>query len=175
MKTLLKHTSIITGLLVSGTLIAAPYVFPAKGQTPEQQKQDTYDCHQWAVQQTGFDPTAPVQQPAPAAQASAQQAPPPQKGQIVKGAAKGAAVGGVVGQIGDVDSSDALKAGVAVGAMKGAADKRKSRAAQQQAAAKQKEDAAKQQAQQQQELAAKQTEYARAQTACLEGKGYTVK
>ena len=37
----------------------------------------------------------------------------PQKGQIVKGVAKGAAVGGAVGKVGEVDSSDALKAGMA--------------------------------------------------------------
>jgi hypothetical protein len=33
------------------------YVYPRNGQTEEQTSQDRYDCHQWAVSQTGFDPT----------------------------------------------------------------------------------------------------------------------
>jgi hypothetical protein len=32
-------------------------VYPKNGQTPEQQTQDKFECHQWAVGQTGFDPT----------------------------------------------------------------------------------------------------------------------
>jgi hypothetical protein len=34
------------------------YVYPRKGQSAEQQARDEYDCHRWAVDQTGFDPTA---------------------------------------------------------------------------------------------------------------------
>jgi hypothetical protein len=34
-------------------------VFPAKGQTPEQQGKDESDCYGWAKQQTGYDPVAP--------------------------------------------------------------------------------------------------------------------
>ena len=33
------------------------FVYPNKGQTAEQQAKDRYDCHRWAVDQTGFDPT----------------------------------------------------------------------------------------------------------------------
>lgn len=33
------------------------FVYPAKGQSKEQQSRDKYQCHQWAVQQAGFDPT----------------------------------------------------------------------------------------------------------------------
>jgi len=32
-------------------------VYPAQGQSPEQLERDRYDCHVWAVQQTGFDPS----------------------------------------------------------------------------------------------------------------------
>jgi hypothetical protein len=32
-------------------------VYPAKGQSKDQQSKDEYACHQWAVQQTGFDPS----------------------------------------------------------------------------------------------------------------------
>ena len=38
---------------------AAPelYVYPNAGQSAEQQATDRYECHRWAVDQTGFDPT----------------------------------------------------------------------------------------------------------------------
>lgn len=34
------------------------FVYPRQGQTAQQQAADEYDCHRWAVSQTGFDPTA---------------------------------------------------------------------------------------------------------------------
>lgn len=33
------------------------FVYPKKGQSAAQQSQDEYDCHRWAVAQSGFDPT----------------------------------------------------------------------------------------------------------------------
>lgn len=40
--------------------------YPAYGQTPQQLEQDRYQCHRWAVEQSGFDPasaaTAPPQE-----------------------------------------------------------------------------------------------------------------
>ncbi len=33
------------------------YVYPRNGQSEEQTSNDRYECHQWAVSQTGFDPT----------------------------------------------------------------------------------------------------------------------
>ncbi|MCU0812707.1 MAG: hypothetical protein MUE59_17115 [Thiobacillaceae bacterium] len=38
---------------------AQQYVYPAKGQSPQQQKNDEAACYTWAVQQTGFDPAKP--------------------------------------------------------------------------------------------------------------------
>ncbi|MGH8206352.1 MAG: DUF6515 family protein [Steroidobacteraceae bacterium] len=35
------------------------YIYPKNGQTKGQQAQDRYECHSWATQQTGFDPTQP--------------------------------------------------------------------------------------------------------------------
>lgn len=32
--------------------------YPTYGQTPQQQEQDRYACHRWAVEQTGFDPAS---------------------------------------------------------------------------------------------------------------------
>ena len=34
------------------------YVFPAKGQTADQQKQDEQACYTWAQEQSGIDPVA---------------------------------------------------------------------------------------------------------------------
>jgi len=33
------------------------YIYPKKGQSEEQQSTDRYECHRWAADQTGFDPT----------------------------------------------------------------------------------------------------------------------
>jgi hypothetical protein len=33
------------------------YIYPRNGQTPEQTQNDRYECHSWAVSQSGFDPT----------------------------------------------------------------------------------------------------------------------
>jgi hypothetical protein len=33
------------------------FVYPANGQTAEQTERDRYECHVWAVQQTGVDPS----------------------------------------------------------------------------------------------------------------------
>ena len=35
------------------------FVYPRQGQTEEQQAKDRYECHDWAVHQTGYDPTKP--------------------------------------------------------------------------------------------------------------------
>ena len=36
------------------------FIYPKNGQTQEQQSQDRYECHAWASNQTGFDPTKPA-------------------------------------------------------------------------------------------------------------------
>jgi hypothetical protein len=48
------------------------YSYPKNGQSPEQQQQDRYECHRWAVSQSGFDPTQNASSPPP---------PPPPGGQ----------------------------------------------------------------------------------------------
>lgn len=47
------HTSASTEAPVSDE----DYVYPRNGQSEAQTAQDRYDCHRWAVSQTGFDPT----------------------------------------------------------------------------------------------------------------------
>ena len=36
------------------------FVYPKNGQSEAQQATDRYECHSWAVQKTGFDPTRPL-------------------------------------------------------------------------------------------------------------------
>ena len=36
------------------------FIYPKRGQTEEQQASDRYECHHWAVTQTGYDPTQPT-------------------------------------------------------------------------------------------------------------------
>ena len=36
------------------------YIYPKNGQSAEQQATDRYECHRWAADQTGFDPTRPL-------------------------------------------------------------------------------------------------------------------
>jgi hypothetical protein len=129
-------------------------IYPAKGQSAEQQQNDEFECHQWAVQQTGYDPTK-------AQQALQQQT--PQKGGAVRGAAKGALLGAGIGAIaGNAGKGAAIGAGV--GAVGGGAGQRQQQ---------QQQEAANQQAQAQQN--AQIDNYNKAKGVCLEGKGYTVK
>jgi hypothetical protein len=142
--------------LFAGTAVAQQIVYPAKGQSPDQQKKDEYECHQWAVQQTGYDPTkqsaAPAAAPKPATTATGTT-----PGAGVRGAARGAVVGEVVG--GDAG------AGAAAGAAVARSSSRRQNAAQ----AQQSQQSA------QQAQSSQQATYGKARAACLEGRGYTVK
>jgi len=64
---------------------AQQYVYPAKGQTPQQQKTDESACYTWAVEQTGFDPAKPPP-PAPTAKARGVPRGPRLHGQVKYGA-----------------------------------------------------------------------------------------
>lgn len=142
-------------VLLASSAVAQQFVYPGKGQSPDQQKKDEYACHQWAVQQTGFDPTKPQQAaPAPKPATTPTGVTP---GAGVAGAARGAIVGEIVG--------GNAGAGAAAGAVAARSQSRRQNAAQQQQAAQQ----------QAQAQSAKQGAYAKARSACLEGRGYTVK
>jgi hypothetical protein len=149
----LTAAAIVLGLAAGA--MAQQIVYPAKGQTPDQQKKDESESHGWAVQQTGIDPAKPP---------PAQTAPPPPTtatgttpGAGARGAARGAVVGGIV--------ADDPGAGAAVGAAAARGQSRRQNAnAQQQA-----------QAQQQSATQQQQATFGKARAACLEGRGYTVK
>lgn len=143
-------------VLFAASAMGQQFVYPAKGQSAEQQKKDEYECHQWAVKQSGVDPTKPAPQaaPAPAAPTTATGTTP---GAGLRGAARGAVVGEIVG--GDAG------AGAAAGAIAARGQSRRQNAAHEQQAAQQ----------QQQAQAAQNASYGKARAACLEGRGYTVK
>jgi hypothetical protein len=151
-----------TGFIPSSKL--GLYVFPAKNQTPEQQTADEQACYTWAVQQTGFDPavTAPpnADSAAAASQAKAAEA---TQGAAVAGAAKGAVAGVAIGAVaGDAGTGAAV--GATAGAMKGRRAKKQAEAG-----------AAQQGAQQAQAQGAAQLDnFKKAESTCLQGKGYTV-
>ena len=133
---------------------AGMMIYPAKGQSAEQQQKDEFECYQWAVQQTGFDPTKAQQTP---------QQQTTQRGGAVRGAAGGALLGAGIGAIaGDTGKGAAIGAGA--GAVGGGARQRRQQ---------QQQQAAQQQAQAQQQTQI--DKYSKAKAVCLEGRGYTAK
>jgi hypothetical protein len=133
------------------------YVFPAKNQPQATQDKDDGACYKWAVEQSGVDPINPPKIESEKVDRSAD-------GSAVVGAARGAAAGVAIGAIG----GDAGK-GAAIGAVVGALGGRRAK----------KVGDAQQQRQNDQKAANAQTamtdSFKKAFTACLEGKGYTVK
>jgi Glycine zipper len=147
------------------------FVYPAKGQSQAQQDRDRYECHSWAVRQTGFDPTraAPAAMPPPPQTMPYQ----PSQRHVLRGAGRGAALGAVGGAIAG-DAGTGAAAGAAMGGLVGGfrrRDERRQQYAQQQYQQQQytQQHAANQAAQQSQFAA-----YQRALAACLQGRGYTV-
>ena len=130
------------------------YVYPAHGQSYEQQQQDQYQCYEFAKSQTGFDPMAATQPTTP---------PPPQhKGGIFGGAFVGALVGVTIGAIAH-DPGEGAEIGAAGGGLFGGMRSAQSRDQQQQW-----------QQQQASIVANERSNYNRAYTACLDGRGYSV-
>src|SRR5438445_8224585 len=149
-----RVTTLLVVAMFAGSASAQQFVYPAKGQSPEQQKKDEGECHTWAVQQSKYDPTKPPQQTAAAKPPTTATGTTPGAG--VRGAARGAVVGGVMGDAG---------AGAAAGAVAARGQSRRQNAAQ----AQQQKQAATQHDQ------AGMSAYQKARSACLEGRGYTVK
>ncbi|MFK5892332.1 MAG: hypothetical protein QM504_03825 [Pseudomonadota bacterium] len=140
----------------SNIAVAELMVFPAKGQSDKQIEQDKYSCYGWAKKQSGFDPMGvpKASTPAPSQQKKS--------GGLVRGGIGGAILGGIV------DGSKGAKRGAAAGGLiggvrQGSANSR----AEQQTAQWEQQEANK--------YANNRSKYDRAYSACLEGKGYTVK
>ncbi|NPA35509.1 MAG: hypothetical protein GXO47_01550 [Chlorobi bacterium] len=133
------------------------YVFPSNGQEQATQEADEYACYKWAIEQSGVDPLNPPK-------VEVKQVEKGPDGSAVRGAARTAAAGAAIGAI----TGDAGE-GAAVGAIVGALRGNRSRKIRQASAQQQ----ANQQAAAQQK--ALMDNFKKAFTACLEGKGYTVK
>src|SRR5271169_3527562 len=135
------------------------FVYPANGQSPEQTERDRYECHTWAVQQTGVDPS---RADASAYERVIVQPSTPPGSNAVGGAVAGAIIGAIIG--GPRNAGAGLVLGGATGAIVGSAADAN---AQQQARQTQQqinESAA--------EGRARADSYRRAIGACLQGRGY---
>ena len=138
--------TIISGLLLTSAAVAQDlFVYPQKGQDAAQMDKDKYECYQWARQQTGIDPV----QGSPAAAQT--------QSTVGRGVARGALTGLAIGNIADGSGSKGAAAGALIGGLRSGARDNRSRSAAQQSAAQ------------------SQQSYNRAYSACLEGRGYTVK
>lgn len=127
-------------------------VTPQRGQSADQARRDRYECHNWAIAQSGEVPTAtpgPSQDAVDAARRADRVA------RIATGAAIGATIGGIFGG-GHNYGEDVVK-GAAVGGIVGVAT-----------------GAARDKKQQKQAGPEPGSDYLRALSACLEGRGYTV-
>ncbi|PZX55579.1 glycine zipper domain-containing protein [Algoriphagus chordae] len=148
-QTAAKSTSIATGLGL--------YVFPSQNQDQATQDTDEAYCYKWAQEQTGIDPLNPTK-------IKAEQVDKSVDGTAVVGAAGGAAAGAAIGAI----AGDAGK-GAAIGAILGGLRGRRAKVV---------GDEMEQQKDNQAAAAQEKTlmdNYKKAFTACMEGKGYTVK
>ena len=148
------HVVTLAGVTLAASASAQQmFIYPQRGQSPQQQQQDRGECHVWAVQQTGYDPTVGVPPPPPSA------APTTGPG---RGAARGAAVGAIGGAIGG-NAGKGAAIGAATGAVFGTMRRNNQI----------REDQAQQQAYAAQ-VGQEQANYHRAVSACLQARGYTV-
>jgi hypothetical protein len=132
------------------------FVFPTNGQSKQQQKIDEFECYKWAMEQTGIDPLN-----LPRVEPELQSGP---TGGAVRGAARGAAAGAAIGAIAG-DAGEGAAIGATAGALRGRRAGKRAQAQQNQ------------QAQANTAAAEEETKntYRKAFSACIEGKGYTIK
>jgi len=142
------------------------YFYPKAGQSPEQQSRDHYECYNWAVQQTGYDPgmtSLPPEQ-----RIKVLPMPPPghdTAALTIAGAVLGALIGGPRHGVG----------GAIIGAAGGAIVGAASDAARQEYARQMEEAYAGRDRQIDAQLDQKALDFRRATSACLEGRGYSVR
>lgn len=142
------------------------YFYPTQGQSKARQDRDQYECYKWAVQQSGFDPGQA--QLAPHQRIHVTPTAPPGS-DAAAGAVGGAIVGSMLAP--RHDKGFGMVFGAITGAVLGAAS---DDARQQQAAQVQQQYDARD-AQRYASLEKQARNYQRAMTACLEGRGYTVR
>ncbi len=148
------------------TAITQIYFYPNKGQSTEQQSRDHYACYNWAVDQTGFDPSA--SSIVPEQRVRVVPMPPPGQDTIIMSIA-GAVLGALIG--GPHHAAQGALIGAAGGAMAGAV----SDISRQESARQLEEAYANRNQARDVHKEKKALEFRRAMSACLEGRGYTVK
>lgn len=154
-------------LLFSSAAVAQDMVvYPAKGQSNEQMEKDKFECYGWAKTQSGFDP---MQMP------TATSLPPSQEkksvaGSTVAGGVLGGAGGAVIGGI--AGGTKSAKKGALIGALTGGAIGGMRSSSQ-----NKQTDAKRKQWEQEQvnQYMQKRNLYNRNFSACMEGRGYSVK
>jgi len=138
--------------------------YPAQGQSEQQLDRDRYECHVWAVKQSGFDPSVAGVPPHQRVRVVAA----PQPSAIPGSAFAGAVLGAIVSRPRDAGLG-ALVGAVAGTAVGAASDASRQQAADQYAAN------INAQAPQVSAQEAQADGYRRALSACLVGRGYTVR
>jgi hypothetical protein len=142
------------------------YFYPKEGQTVEQQSRDHYECYNWAVDQTGFDPSA--SSIAPDQRVRVVPMPPPGHDTVVMSIA-GAVLGALIA--GPRHAGGGALIGAASGAMAGVvSDASREESARQMEEAYQNSNQARDVHKEKKAL-----DFRRAMSACLEGRGYNVK
>jgi hypothetical protein len=148
------------------TAITQIYFYPNKGQSTEQQSRDHYACYNWAAEQTGFDPSA--SSIAPEQRVRVVPMPPPGHDTVVMSIA-GAVLGALIA--GPHHAGGGALIGAAGGAMAGAvSDASRAESARQLEEAYQNRNQARDLHKEKKAL-----QFRRAMSACMEGRGYTVK
>jgi hypothetical protein len=143
------------------------YFYPAQSQSAQQQDRDKYECNAWAVQQSGFDPSAPN---APPHLRTAVVAGPPPGSGVAAGALTGAVLGAAVSRPWEAGQG-ALVGALAGAAIGGIAESAAENQAHQQASAASASASNAQAA----HIEQKARNYRRAMGACLEARGYNVR
>jgi len=147
--------------------ITQVYFYPKAGQTTEQQSRDHYECYNWAMQQTNFDPSQ--SSIPPTRRVKVVPMPPPGHDTTVL-AITGAVLGALIG--GPHHAGQGALIGAGSGAVVGAAsDISRQQYAQQMQEAYVNRD----QALNARNEEGKARDFRRAMSACLEGRGYTVR
>jgi hypothetical protein len=136
------------------------FIYPSRGQSPQQEHSDKEQCYTWAAQQSGFNPASPQILGGPPPQSG-----PPQGG-LLRGGAGGAAMGAIGGAIGG-NAGEGAAIGAAVGGLFGGMRRRRWEEQQQfqQSAYLQ---------QQQNVLNQGSASFNQAFAVCMTGRGYTV-
>lgn len=157
MQRIVRHViGLVLASLTWGAAAQQPIIYPAKGQSPDQQRTDTAECQSWAQQTTGVNPVALAEQ-------MANSPPPQQQGGIMRGAAGGALFGTLIGGAAGGHWGEGAGIGALVGTMGSGMRMRREQ-----------QQMAEQQQGSKQQVSGQLSTYNRAVGACMTGRGYTV-